>query len=493
MANQRLVDLLGQYTGELDSLTAFVTAAEEELGADWTQTIYADMEGVSDDTRERLDHAFNYYAATTAWNELQSYLMQETPLDYQETLERVPVLEHWLSFFGAVGEDAVAQLKEKLRHQGQATHQNTTPLDNPFAQEQAVSPATEAGIQVSQEQINHIFSEEQPSEPVQSENLPDAAEITKQSLSSHQTETVQEVVGDTSAQRTETVEERAVLSSTTDVLSEKTPVLSGGMEHESLSEETGEIPPETYRTDVFDPIAAEAPAQNKTPLQAESEESWRARRMFRQVDFVSNVEAWISFLCLELGYTDFYMYRHYGFLVDVLDKTIAELKEVLAQVDSYELINTIRPNGVKFLQDKLIAYEQQAKEGHEMLSDYEPLMPLTVDDLKDKLGLMDLSGEKEYLGPAPDGFEMIDDPYENMNDDELKKEYEKIEAQGNLSPENAAQPTQNVAASATDREKQSGAVKNTSQTSQNGVQRKMSFTFGSKPTQNPTQTGGDAS
>ena len=43
MANQRLVDLLGQYTGELDSLTAFVTAAEEELGADWTQTIYADM------------------------------------------------------------------------------------------------------------------------------------------------------------------------------------------------------------------------------------------------------------------------------------------------------------------------------------------------------------------------------------------------------------------------------------------------------------------
>ena len=95
MANQRLTEVLAQYTGDEESLNAFVTAAEEELGSDWTQTIYADMDGVSDDIRERLDHAFNYYAAMTAWNELQSYLMQQTPLDYQETLERVPVLEHW--------------------------------------------------------------------------------------------------------------------------------------------------------------------------------------------------------------------------------------------------------------------------------------------------------------------------------------------------------------------------------------------------------------
>lgn len=495
MANQRLTEVLAQYTGDEESLNAFVTAAEEELGSDWTQTIYADMDGVSDDIRERLDHAFNYYAAMTAWNELQSYLMQQTPLDYQETLERVPVLEHWLSFFGGAGEEAITQLKEKLRTQGEATHQNTERLDNPFIQDNIVSSENDnaennmTGIEVTQEQINDIFSDTESSDFMMQDNVsehPQDSMYVSQSLADMPNE--QEEV------------------SHTDIISPVQPIMSDvnqdimpsdtvadTVQEDIPNEQIPQQPQVVEHTDVFDPIAVQQPAQNDTPLQSENENMWRVHRIFRQIDFVTNVQAWISFLCLELGYTDFYTYRHYGFLVDVLDKTVLELKEILAEPDLYELMNSVRPNGVKVLQDKLIAYERQAQEGHEMLSDYEPLMPLTTDDLKNKLGALDLSGEKEYLGPAPDGFEMIDDPYEHMNDDDLKKEYEKIEAQGNLDTSTSVQPVQNVSPTISDTQNQQASVKNTSQTPQNGVQRKMSFTFGAKPAKQPTQTNGDAS
>ena len=92
----------------------------------------------------------------------------------------------------------------------------------------------------------------------------------------------------------------------------------------------------------------------------------------------------------------------------------------------------------------------------------------------------------------PDGFEMIDDPYENMNEDDLKKEYEKIEAEGNLAADNQ-EAGLSVPPPQMSQEKPTADVKNTSQTPQNGVQRKMSFTFGTKSAVRPTTSDGTAS
>ena len=89
MANARLIKVLENYTGDAQTLEAFVKVATEELGTDWISTIYDVMADAPADIQERLTHAFNYNAAMTAWNELQEYLLQETPLDYQETMERV--------------------------------------------------------------------------------------------------------------------------------------------------------------------------------------------------------------------------------------------------------------------------------------------------------------------------------------------------------------------------------------------------------------------
>lgn len=110
----RILTTLDSYTGDMDSLNATTTVFAEELGPDWTQSIYQTLGDIPLEQRERLDHAFNYYAAVTAWNEIQSYLTSTLPLNRLEIMERVPVLQHWLSFFGEAGQNAVIQLQEKL-------------------------------------------------------------------------------------------------------------------------------------------------------------------------------------------------------------------------------------------------------------------------------------------------------------------------------------------------------------------------------------------
>ncbi len=566
MSNQRIISVLENYTGDQTSLETFVSVASEELGADWTGKIYDEMADISDDIKERLDHAFNYYAATTAWNELQSYLTQETPLDYTKTLERIPVLEHWLSFFGAAGDDAVSQLKNKLRQEGEQTNQNTSLLTNPFAPIQSEPLVHEASVDTAvdepstpmeldeqtQRQVQDIFAQTPQSsdtsdklsdylnkttlvsddnqEPI-SEEIKDIFEKTSTNQSDEQN-AVSHIFQDEAKFQTD-VRQETVETSETDVLlssavenepaivaemsAPNAPVVLDEIGHqpdmpdnpvreeepvqssidEPVQSPVFDVNQDSFRTDVFDPIASQGAALENNAQVAQDENAWLIGKIFRQLDFISNIEGWISFRCLELGYTDFYTYRYYGFLVDVLDKTIDELKGILNRVELYDLIEMRYPNGVQYLQNRLLAYEKESQEAHDsVLSDLSPLPNenLSADDLRRRLGGMDTSMEKEYLGPAPDGFEMIDDPYENLDEKAVQKEYEKIEAEGNLMP---SAPTgtssQQPISSAPVVEKPTDTVKSTSQTPQNGVQRKMTFSFKAKPAIKPDGTGGATS
>ncbi|MBR4927792.1 MAG: hypothetical protein IKY98_05655 [Alphaproteobacteria bacterium] len=544
MSNQRITSVLENYTGEPASLDAFVTVATEELGADWTGKIYDEMSDVSDGVKERLDHAFNYYAATTAWNELQSYLTQETPLDYAKTLERIPVLEHWLSFFGAAGDEAVSQLKNKLRQEGEQSNQNTSLLTNPFEAVQSmptdnapvVEPVnTEALDEQTQRQVQDIFTqapEMNEASNALSDYLDNASQVSDDNqetvsdevsaifdeASEGQSDEVAKINDHSSvmipvlSEATEGISE-IPLNEDSEVLSQDISTISPINEEEETAEpsvfnnqthtnEAIQSPvldgvQENRRTDVFDPIASQGAALENNTQTAQSEEAWLVGKIFRQIDFISNIESWISFRCLELGYTDFYTYRYYGFLVDVLDKTIEELKDILNRVELYDLIETRYPNGVQYLQNRLLAYEKESQEAHEnVLSDLSelPNENLSADDLRHRLGGIDTSMEKEYLGPAPDGFEMIDDPYESLDETAVQKEYEKIEAEGNLMPNTTIQSvSQQSVSSIPPAENQTNGIKNTSQTPQNGVQRKMTFSFKAKPAIKPDETGGATS
>lgn len=741
MAVQAILDSLEAYTGELESLNAFTQTAARELGADWTDKIYDALGELSDYQKEKLDHAFNYYAATTAWNEIQGYLTHDGPLNYQETVERLPILEHWLAFFGAAGEEVVSSLKSRLKLEGAAAARDTSALDDPFAtvpvtsgqsqnntvvsdsvnvsaagqiaaqseivqaQEDQVSEAQipsepqrvvdaefeavpveaiqsepmaqgQKGVFLNeelntarmQERINDIFSDEssfekthkiaeadadvtpegQTVEPspilderpdalskraVDGDVLPEqvrealeetaeretntifeesdlndffhaAAQTSQQTVQASQQvsrqdtlkgriiETVEDETASNMPQNSEIparVSQNARMSEqntaasdeslneffAASVASEDTAdtddgqgsgampqheergpdvtldnsfaenkmsssaasiqtdaeandtgaIAAAGMaagaaigramgddasmqpirpQRQPVTQDVGSLSNE-QSSQVAAPIqAAAAPMQireartSDTPqnvsvkqaqqaeireqirLTPESEEEFKVNRVFRQIDFKSAVQAWISARCIELGYTNNYTYRYYGFLVDVMDRTIEEINGILADETLYDFVEQRRQGGIHFLQNQLIALEKESKDAHDRITaDLSPLPRegLSTDDVRKALGQMDLSGEKEYLGPAPDGFEMLEDPYQSLDEATVKKEYAKIEAEADLPP---AEPVKPVEPS--ELKKPMVSIKSASQTQQNGVQRKMSFSFGKKTT-----------
>ena len=134
---QTLKEALNRYTGDEETLNSFVAEAQAFLGDSWMTSIYETLSDLSGDERERLDHAYQYYAAITAWNEAQEYLNQQEPLDEKIMAERIPVLEHWLSFFQDSGLQVVSELREKLIAQTTIPEPEsvTPPITAPVIQE----------------------------------------------------------------------------------------------------------------------------------------------------------------------------------------------------------------------------------------------------------------------------------------------------------------------------------------------------------------------
>lgn len=110
---EKIKQALLTYNGNNETLNNFTEVVASELGENWVQTIFDVMTNLTQDEQSRLDYVYRHYAAVAAWNEAQTYLMQDTPLDSQLINERLPVLEHWLSFYQAAGTDLIEQLKKR--------------------------------------------------------------------------------------------------------------------------------------------------------------------------------------------------------------------------------------------------------------------------------------------------------------------------------------------------------------------------------------------
>ena len=364
---EKLKQALAAYTGEPDSLNQFVSVAVAELGENWAETIYDTLSDLTEEERGRLDHAFQYYAATTAWNEAQSYLTQEAPLDVDLVRERIPILEHWLAFFQDAGLQVVAQLKEKV---------------------DSVPGTSEAAV------LSDIQSD-----PKNESNVP----------------------SDSVTETTDTAE--------TDSPSE--PAESGVAE------------------------VAEKP---------KSKEFWIVDKVRKQVDMTRAVQAWVAARCVSLGNREVFAYPYYGFVVDLMHQTRDEIQEILNSGDLLQEVNAVDPGIVKELQDYQISLDKDLEiAAQNGVSEETSLIndELTGEDAKRILGQLDTSNTPEFSGPAPDGFEVILDTDSEIDEQPIKDEYRQIE---------------NVVLS----EQTQNNEKNTSQTAQNSVKKKLSFTLGNK-------------
>ncbi|MBR6411800.1 MAG: hypothetical protein IKS41_01395 [Alphaproteobacteria bacterium] len=358
----KIKEALQNYTGEAESLNNFAAVAAAELGENWVETIYDTLTDLSAEEKEKLDHAFQYYAATMAWNEAQAYLNQTEPLDTAAVSARIPVLEHWLAFFQEAGLDVVNQLKQKLSAMGS---------------EEAPAETDESSYQEEQQEDNEAEEEAQPA-----------------------------------------VEQK----------------------------------PEEK------PIVIEKP---------KSEALWTVEKIKKQADMTKDIQSWVAARCVSLGNREVFAYPYYGFVVDVMRQTRKDIQSLLDSEEMLREVNENYPGEVRHLQDYQVSLDNDLEIAQQNgISDETALISdeLTGDDARRVLGQLDTSNTPEFSGPAPDGFEVVLDTDDGIDDQQIKDEYNQIE--NKVLGDSGKNQDENE--------------KNASQTSKNGVKKKLSFSLGNK-------------
>lgn len=453
MANTtKILEALSAYKGDSDSLNRFVTVVESELGSDWTGTIYNALPNLPTSLKEKLDHAFNYFGATASWNEIQEYLSQTTPLNLEEVSSRLETLEYWLNFFGEAGRNTIHQLQEKMTLQQE--NEQTYPIQEEESayidQENYPSIVDETYQETFEDSQQGTFNEQGIDETYQPETTIESEEPIYEEDSFYEQEepyenTVQEIIYEEPLE-----EDYLPTEATTD----------------ELPADPQDFPPDNSQEEYTQEHSTEDEWKSPVYIQqkADTNEQFMAKKTFRQLEFSNAVHSWINARCISLGNIEIYAYKYYGFLVDTMEETKKDIQEVLSNPAYYPAIEETRKDGLKTLQNSLLSLEKDLKVAYDNAqTDITPLIAEDLNSLaaKNALGSLDATNKKEYLGPAPDGFEMVDDPYENTDDDETTT--------------HPTKGAKNIQAQA----------KSTSQTTQNSVQRKISFALNKK---NPSGT-----
>ncbi|MGN0919963.1 MAG: hypothetical protein ACI4OR_04335 [Alphaproteobacteria bacterium] len=355
MNEERIVQALTAYQGTEDSLKETVTVLAEELGDNWTETVFEQLGGLPSELKEKLNHTFNYYAALMAWQETQSYLEQKEPLE-PDVQERLPVLKHWLDFFGDPGTELYQQLENKLAEPQPEIVQADSVVEEAPREELSTEPA--------------------PQETVSPEKL-----------------------------------------------------------------EEGEETPQKSTIDMNSPSA------------------FAVQKAKNEIALLEGVQAWLSARCLQLNNMEVFAYPYYGFAVDLMRQTVKDIQAVL-DLEDKTVLSDLYEGGEEALLRKKQAVEadieiavQNCESATTALIDEN----INMDEVRKTLGNLDESTEPEYLGPAPDGFELIQDSDAPLDEKAVKEQYQKLEKE--VLAEN--QETE----------------KKTSQTSKNSVQRKLSFSL----------------
>ena len=171
MNEDKIIQALTAYQGTEESLNETVGVLSEEMGSNWTETVFEQLGGLSVELKDKLNHVLNYYAALMAWQETSGYLEQKQPFD-EKIQERLPVLKHWLDFFGDPGKELYNQLEQKLSTSSQ---EEAAPALG--AQENVQEKVSQEEIPSSKEELKE---EETPENQGAQEEIPSQKEELKE-------------------------------------------------------------------------------------------------------------------------------------------------------------------------------------------------------------------------------------------------------------------------------------------------------------------------
>ena len=418
MNESNIISALNSYDGTQPSLEKTVSVLSAEIGPDWMNLVFQQLGDLPVELKEKLNHVFNYYASLMAWQEAQSYLAQKEPLDADLMEERLPVLKHWLDFFGQPGRDLYQQL-EDFYHQ-QSSDVPLPPDDDGSARQEDVLVEKDSDLSDEDKATDEMEVSEDFQQPQSG------------------MEDIQPVAEDiqTEAEQVQPVEDLEDAVGTTSV----------------------EMPDEEPETEKTDEEVTSQTVSDDTP------EGFIIRKVQREIALLDDLHAWLAARCVELDNIEIFAYPYYGMLVDLMRQVVKDIQAVLS-LKNQDIVMQYYPNGLADLVHKKQAIEadiQVAVENCE--SDTTALIDKNMDmeKVKKALGDLDESREKEYLGPAPDGFELLDNG-QPIDEKAVKEQYEQLE-------EDAQKKTQKQDISVTNEKK-------TSQNSQNGVQRRLSFSL----------------
>ncbi len=386
---ERISDALQGYTGQEDSMHKVTNVLQEELGDNWTETVFDDLQSLPPALKDNLNHVFNYYAATMAWNELQEYLADENLEKTPELMERLPILKHWLDFFGAPGQNAYQELEDRLSEvdvvpvDGADVDQGKPTADEEIVGEEATDDElaeTEAEKNVSMEQDEEASEEDAAKEPVSSEETPEAFEIEK---------------------------------------------------------------------------------------------------LHKQLALLEQNQAWLAARCIQLKDIEIYAYPFYGYIVDMMRQIMKSIEVIEGNEAAMALLDETFEGGKEAFDKKKEAIQHDIELAEQNCESAQTALiseDMDMDEVKRTLGAIDESDTVEYVGPAPDGFELLDDETP-LDETAIKKQYEKLENMdamtGTVAKENEPEPE--------------APQENASQNEQKGVQRKLSFSLKrKKPTEGTT-------
>ncbi len=477
---QPLIEALIAYQENQETLTPLVEKAEDILGPEWMnfiQTSLDTMTGIDDATKDMLkkkaDHAIHYYGALAAWEEAYQYINAPQSVNNMQLIERIPTLEYWLALFGEEGTKVVNQLKDLLNDATQ--NDASTPVEavsEIMAEEQKDNQSF-----VQETQQTAVFEPEQPLSDTDEENLPSTTETmvveqenseemiasTEQEVSlptQPETMSEEEPISDQQAQALEQTIQDDVTTQALETANPMTEVETAEEIHLSEMPALPDVPAEetveavsdmplyptqqpadeaieeetATETEVLEmlapkevPVTPEIPADDPN-LQIPKTKNWEMANFMRQKNLYEEATNWISARCVRLGNMDKTEYPYYGFVVDLMNELKENIQNLLENQLLEEVIDAEVPGGREGMQNLLKALEKELEDLPENLK---PVEEKNEVDPRQVLGEMDTSQEKEFIGPAPDGFEMIEDPYE-VSPEKIIEDYKKTEEEAQV-------------------------------------------------------------
>lgn len=226
------------------------------------------------------------------------------------------------------------------------------------------------------------------------------------------------------------------------------------------------------------PIIEEETISFRQEQKMETEVVWTYKKIQKEIELTKSVQAWTAARCIELENREVWAYPYYGFVMDLMRKTRLEIQKILEDSTMLSEIEENFPGEIKILQDYQLSLDKDIETAVQNgVSEEEDLLGgLTGADARRILGGQ-VEDTKEELGPAPDGFEIVLDSDSDLDEEPIKDEYSQIE--NVVLSENPHNISTGVIKNKEENEK------NTSQTIQNSVKKKLSFSLGNKkPSEN---------